>query len=238
MSAAAKKMMLFWVTLAVIGGTAFALAQVKTNRRLGNPGVKAEPVPGSPTMKISLPENVAGFTSSNVPTAQTVLDYLPKDTSYAQRQYSAPDGMWVQANMILMGADRTSIHRPDYCLPGQGWQITDRAQVRIPIAGPPGYELPVQRWTVHNTFTTPEGQQVPVSGLYVFWFVAENNKTDEYTTIQKSILYHLIRHGVLERWAYVSYFSLCPPGQEDATFGRMKKLIADSVPEFQLPPAK
>jgi hypothetical protein len=41
----------------------------------------------------------------------------------------------------------------------------------------------------------------------------------------------------LQRWAYVSYFSICEPGQEDAVFARMEKLIAASVPEFQPPPA-
>jgi hypothetical protein len=40
----------------------------------------------------------------------------------------------------------------------------------------------------------------------------------------------------LQRWAYVSYFSICTPGQEDAAFERMNKLIAASVPEYQLPP--
>ncbi len=238
MNASAKKSILFCLTLAVIGGTALALSHIKTSRRLGNPGVKATAIPGSMTMKISLPENAGGFTSSNISTSQGVLDFLPKDTSFAQRLYTAPDKMEVMANLILMGDDRTSIHRPDYCLPGQGWQIVDQASVKIPIAGTPGYELPVQKWTVHNSYTTPEGQKIPVSGLYVFWFVAENNETDDYTGIQKSILYHLIRHGVLERWAYASYFTLCAPGQEDATFARVKNLIADSVPEFQLPPAK
>jgi hypothetical protein len=238
MSASAKKIILFALTLAVIGGTAYAVAQIKTNRRLGQPGVKATPVPGSTTMHISFPEKIAGFTSSNMPTAQAVLDYLPKDTSFAQRLYTAPDGLEVMANMVLMGDDRTSIHRPDYCLPGQGWQIVGQTPEKIPVAGTPPYALPVQKWTVHNTLTTAEGQKVAVSGLYVFWFVAENNETDDYTAIQKSILYHLLRHGVLERWTYVSYFVLCPPGQEDAVFARVKNLIAASVPDFQRPPAK
>jgi hypothetical protein len=42
--------------------------------------------------------------------------------------------------------------------------------------------------------------------------------------------------GVLQRWAYVTYFAVCAPGEEDATFERMKKMIAASVPEFQLTP--
>ena len=238
MSAATKKIILFCATLALIGGTALALVQLKTNRRLGEPGVIATAIPGEPTMHISLPENVLDFTSTNLPTAQTVLDYLPKDTSYAQRQYTAPDGMWVMANLILMGADRTSIHRPDYCLPGQGWQITEKNSVKIPIGGHAPYELAVQEWVVKNTVTMPNGQPQVVSGIYTFWFVADNDETDDYPTIQKSILYHLLRHGVLQRWAYASYFTVCQPGAEAPTFARVKNLIAASVPEFQRPPAK
>ena len=40
--------------------------------------------------------------------------------------------------------------------------------------------------------------------------------------------------AMLQRWAYVSYFALCAPGDEDATFLRLSRLVAASVPEFQL----
>jgi len=40
----------------------------------------------------------------------------------------------------------------------------------------------------------------------------------------------------LQRWAYISCFAVCLPGQEEATFERLKKFIAASVPEFQLTP--
>jgi len=48
----------------------------------------------------------------------------------------------------------------------------------------------------------------------------------------------MFRTGVLQRWAYVSCFVVCAPGQEDATFERMKKFIAAGVPEFQTAPAQ
>ena len=114
----------------------------------------------------------------------------------------------------------------------------DRSEVKIPVARPHPYELPVQRWTIHNKITLPDGRQQEVSGFYVFWFTAEDKVTGDYTGIQKSIVYNLLRRGVLERWAYVSYFTLCPPGLEEATFARVKNLIAESIPEFQLPPKK
>ena len=46
----------------------------------------------------------------------------------------------------------------------------------------------------------------------------------------------LFRTGVLQRWAMISYFAVCAPGQEEATFERLKKFIAASAPEFQLVP--
>jgi len=180
---------------------------------------------------------VLDFNSTNLPEAQVVLDYLPKDTSYAQRRYLAADGAWAQVNVILMGADRTSIHRPDYCLPGQGWQIRDKTEVKLNIPGAPPYELPVMKWTVSNTFPAPDGSQQPVSGLYVFWFVTQGQTTDDFPTMLKSMLFNQLAHGVLQRWAYVSYFTACRPGQEDAAFARMKQLITASVPAFQLPPS-
>jgi len=41
----------------------------------------------------------------------------------------------------------------------------------------------------------------------------------------------------LQRWAMISYFTICAPGTEDATFERMKKFIVASAPEFQLVPS-
>jgi len=232
-----QKIFLFALTLMLIAGTAGALTWLKAHQRLGAPGLKAVPVPGSVMMRLELPARVLDFTSTNMPESQVVLDYLPKDTSFASRHYTAPDGAWAMANVILMGADRTSIHRADYCLPGQGWQIREKTEVRLAIGGAHPYELPVSKWMIGQPLTNPDGSRQNVSGLYVFWFVTENQTTDDFVTMLKSMLFHQLAHGVLQRWAYVSYFTVCLPGQEDATFARMKQLIAASVPEFQLPPA-
>jgi hypothetical protein len=237
MNPARQKFFLFAATLALMAGTAGALTWLQAHQQLGAPGIQATPMPGSVMMQLNLPARVLDFTSTNMPEAQVVLNYLPKDTSFASRHYTAPDGAWAMANLILMGADRTSIHRPDYCLPGQGWQICDKTEVKLNIAGAHPYELPVMKWIVSNTYPAPDGSQQRVSGLYVFWFVTKNQATDDFPTMLKSMLFHQLAHGVLQRWAYISYFTACQPGQEAATFARVKQLIAASVPEFQLPPA-
>ncbi len=231
-----QRIVVFIVVLALIGGSAWALVWLRANQKLGAPGIKATPVPGSIKMNFDLPAHVLDYTSERVPEDKTVLDTLPKDTSYAQRRYLATNGFWVSGNIILMGMDRTSIHKPEFCLPGQGWRIDEKATVDLPIEGRDPYQLRVAKWTITNFMENPDGQKQEVRGLYVFWFVAKNEATTNHKQRIWWLTRDLLTTGVLQRWAYVSYFTVCLPGQEDATFDRMKKLIIASVPEFQPPP--
>lgn len=222
--------------LVLMAGTAGALVWLKSNKRLGPPGVRATPQPGTDVMRIDLPERVLDYTSTNVPESDLVASYLPKDTSYAGRHYQAPDGFEVGATVIMMGTDRTSIHKADYCLAGSGMTPTVKEVAEIPIDGPHPYALRVAKWTINGTTELPNGSKVASHGLYVFWFVADSGSTPSYFNFKCTLMWDLLRTGVLGRWAYVSYQVACQPGQEDAAFERMSKLIAASVPEFQLPP--
>lgn len=221
-------------TLIVAG--AGVLSWLKANQRLGTPGLKATPIPGSVKMRVSLPERVLDYVSTKVPEDETVTNMLPKDTSFAQRLYKAPDGFEVSANVVLMGMDRTSIHKPEYCLPGQGWTIDRKSVVRIPIGDNPAYQLAVAKWFLHKSVRLRGGGQQEVGGLYVFWFVAHNEETPSHWQRVWWLARDLLRTGTLQRWAYISYFTVCAPGQQEAAFERVRKLIAASVPEFQLPP--
>jgi hypothetical protein len=231
-----QKWLVLVIVLGLIACTAGAITWLKANKRLGKPGIRAVPIPGSVVMNIALPERVLDFTSTNLPQDAIVLGWLPKDTSYAQRLYTGSDGIRVDANVILMGADRTSIHKADLCLPGQGWQIIDKAAPEIAIEGPQPYRMPVAKWTVSRLVRTQDGRQVEQHALYVFWFVADNEQTVDNDQRLWWLVRDLMRTGVLQRWAYISYFTGCAPGQEDAAFDRVSKLIAGSVPDFQLPP--
>jgi hypothetical protein len=232
-----QKWLLLVVALALMAGTAGALTWLRANQRLGQPGINAVALPGQVMMDIPLPASLPGFTSTNMPEPEVVLGYLPKDTSYAGRLYTATNGVQINNTVILMGTDRTSIHKPDYCLPGQGWTINAKTVTNITVAGPHPYPLPVAKWVVGNVYQTPDGEKHQVSGLYVFWFVADGQQTTDNYERMWWLGRDLLRKGVLQRWAYIAYFAMCPPGQEDATFDQMKALIAQAVPEFQPAPA-
>ncbi len=232
-----QKWILFAAALGVILAAAGVLNWVTTHQKLGRPGILAEPIPGSVQMKIDLPASVLDFTSTNLPEPEIVAGYLPPDSSYAERLYTAPDGFQVRGALVLMGADRTSIHKPDYCLPGQGWHIDSKHIATVNVGGAQPYELPVAKWIISTDWQRPDGQTVKCSGLYAFWFVADREQTPEFYGFLKQLARDLLFTGVLQRWTYVSYFCVCEPGQEDAAFARMEKFIAASVPGFQPPPA-
>ncbi|MDB6030395.1 MAG: hypothetical protein JWM16_733 [Verrucomicrobiales bacterium] len=213
----------------------------QNHQKLGLPGVKvvAQPVYGEKgevvgTNRVELPANVLNFQSEQMPVQKVVFDWLPKDTTYGQRRYKAPDGFWAQMNVVLMGTDRTSIHKPQYCLEGTGWHIEKSELSNLKVAEPLPYDLPIMKLTAKQVFADPETRQKTlVSGLYVYWFVSEDQLSADHDQRMLWAGLDMLRTGVLKRWAYVSCFSVCLPGQEDATYARMKDLIVASVPQFQ-----
>ena len=208
---------------------------LQSRQTLGRPGVLAEPLPNSPRWRIPLPETVAGLTSEEVPPAPEELSGLPTDTSFGKRLYKLADGAPLLLQVVLMGRDRTSLHQPQYCLTGQGFLIEHTEEVRVPIARPQPQEIPALKLTASKVFETPGGQRVPVRGLYVYWFVADGAVTAHRSQRLWWMARELLRTGTLQRWAYVSCFAQCQPGEEEQTFARVKAFLAEAVPEFQRP---
>lgn len=234
-----QKWILALVVLLLIGGTAGLLARMRSNQKLGLPGVKTGPLSDSKNLEVLLPERVLEYTSQVVTQEALVVNVLPKDTSYGQRFYTAPDDFVIQMNVVLMGSDRTSMHKPQFCLEGAGWRIDSGrpGQELVHMTRPVEYDLPVIKLFVTQTREN-QGREQTIRGVFLYWFVADNALSADpegYKRLWTSAR-QLFLNGELQRWAYVLCFSPCAPGEEAATLERMKRFVAASVPEFQLYP--
>jgi len=233
-----QKWIMVIVALGLMGGAAGLLTRLRATQKLGQPAVKTRSIPGIQRLQVQLPERVLDCTSEAVEADKATLGWLPQDTSFGQRVYRAPDGFETSVNVVLMGSDRTSIHKTEFCLEGQGWVIDRSAssQATVRMDRPYPYDLPMTKFVATKQVTV-HGQPVAARGIYVLWFVADN---DEYTAKPWQRMWwmarDLLRMGVLQRWASISYFAHCAPGEEAATFERVKKFIIASAPEFQLVP--
>ncbi len=232
-----RKLILFAAALLLMGSTAILLARFQNLYHLGQAGVKASPIAGSIRLRVELPEHVPGYESKWYDPAEAELGTLPPDTSFGKRVYRAEDGFETLLMVVLMGTDRTSLHKPQFCLEGQGCHVdgTGTLETTIHVARPCAYDLPVVRLITNNDKTEKDRSR----GVYVYWYVADGALSASVTGAQRMWLMArgLLTTGILQRWSYVSCFSQCGPGQEEATYQRMKQLIAAAVPEFQLTPA-
>jgi hypothetical protein len=238
-----RSVKILMTVLLLVGGASGFLTRWKTIQKLGQPGVKvvAEPIYDekgnrAATNSAFLPERVLDYSSEPVPITRLELDWLPKDTTYGRRHYRSPDGFEMLISVVLMGADRTSIHKPQYCLPGQGWNInsSESGITSARIERPQPYDLPVMKLVTTVYRDEPDGQKTVVRGIYVYWFVADGELTADHVQRMWWMARDLVYTGTLQRWAYVGCFATCLPGQEEPTFVRMKQFIAAAVPEFQL----
>lgn len=229
------------VVLALVGGVAALLGYWRHVQKLGLPGLKivAEPIHDPDgkvvgTHSVPLPRDVLNYESSPLPVTPLELGWLPADTTYGRRHYRAPDGFQIAVSVVVMGTDRTSIHKPQYCLAGQGWRIDRTERDTVRVTRPHAYDLPVLKLTCTGTQKTAAGQEVPARGIYTYWFVADGRLTADHLQRMWWMAEELMRNGTLQRWAYVTCFAVCPPGQEDAAYARVKEFIAASVPKFQI----
>ena len=137
-----QKCILALVVLLLIGGAVGVLAHLRANQELGKPGVKTVALPDSPNLEVVLPAKVLDYSSEKREEDDVVVKNLPPDTSFGSRIYTNASGFQTLVNVVLMGSDRTSIHKPQYCLTGAGFNIDDQAsgEETIRIEKPKPYD--------------------------------------------------------------------------------------------------
>jgi exosortase len=158
---------------------------------------------------------------------------LPPDTGYSTKLYFNLDdpSKHVLLSIVLSGRDRTSIHRPELCLVGQGWTIDGSSLHRFSYAGRPGagFESTVLR--VHREISGPKGR-IAVPELVVYWFVGDGRVIPSQGGRILLDAINRVFHGRAARWAYVLLQTGADDGQ-DAGLSRIQDILNDALPSFQ-----
>ena len=234
------------VVLFFVAACAFGISRYAGRFTLEEPGLLLSDRPLynehdelAATNSVHLPVTLPGFTSEVSPVTTEELEWLPEDTTYGRRVYKNVDGFQTSISVVLMGTDRTSIHKPEYCLYGQGFVIDSKEEITVPMSRPHAYDLPVMKLAISRTFEDEAGNETKIHGYYLYWFASKDRLTANHNERMWWMAQGLMQSGTLQRWGYVTYLGLCYPGEEEMLLERMKAFIAESVPEFQtvsLPP--
>ncbi|MBL9209123.1 MAG: exosortase [Opitutaceae bacterium] len=161
-------------------------------------------------------------------------EILPPDTGYSRRLYVnlADRSRDVFLSIVLSGRDRTSIHRPELCLVGQGWSIegATRHAFRHPNGGAAGgFDATLLR--VRRERPSAQGRVV-VPQLVAYWFVSGDTVTASHWGRFGLDAWNRVARARVDRWAYVLMQTDVVDG-EPAALARMQAVLDGTLPAFQ-----
>jgi hypothetical protein len=194
-------------------------------------------------VSLDLPDQIAGLEGSEpLPVSQAEHEILPPDTEFAGRSYGGlgvPDRDFLDrilCKIVLSGREKRSIHRPERCLPGQGWSVIGSQIVDVPLKS--GHPLKVTALLLTRPVQGSDGKPRQLKFCYLYWYVGREVSTP-YSFVRVMLTnWDLIVHRRNQRWAYVIVAgyptdNLVAGGRtEDQTLDELKRFIALAVPTF------
>jgi EpsI family protein len=164
---------------------------------------------------------------------------LAPDTQFSRMIYEDGLGDQVLVSIVLSGHDLdNSIHRPERCLPAQGWTIVDSKSLNLPVPEAPGGVLPVTRLHNMQERGTTKGRAVTIYNLDYYWFVGYSDITASHFEREYIDMKDRLFHGYNQRWAFVTVAAtitknLAPGGRDEAqTDAMIQQLIAKVYPQI------
>ena len=185
----------------------------------------------------SLPTFVGEWYGADQPVSQGEKDSLGPDTQFVRKLYTSARGDQIYVSIVFSGPDMsTSIHRPERCLPAQGWTIADTRVTEIPI----GSQI-LKATRLHNvrTFRNANSEPMNVYSLNYYWFVGHDGRTPSHYERTWIDIRDRVLKGENQQWAYVTVIStimkgLQPLGKsEEETDEMLKRFVGELVPQLQ-----
>lgn len=187
---------------------------------------------------MDLPTLVGEYWGTSEPVSPSELALLPADTEFEKKIYQDLSGNSLTAQVVLSGGEKRSIHRPEVCLPGQGWSIQSGEVVPITLAN--GRTLDVMKLTLNREIETAPGERKNLKSYFLYWFVGKDATTPYHWVRLAKTNWDMVTKKLQHRWAYVIVSAPVledfKPGAktDQQTLDMLKDFIRQSVPKFQL----
>jgi hypothetical protein len=196
---------------------------------------------------MQLPTRLAGYASEAEAPEPIEKKLLPADTEFAKANYFTPTSDSskrdvAHCTIVLSGAERKSIHRPEVCLQGQGWTLVDSRTLSVDIGN--GRTLAVKDLDIKKIITLNDGTKKPLRAHYIYWFVGADVTTPSHAERIWLTLWDNITRNINHRWAYPSMMALVTenftpeeigqrPRTNEQTVEMLLNFIKELAPKFQ-----
>ena len=178
---------------------------------------------------LELPAGLGLWYGDEMDVTQRERDVLGPETQFARRRYDNALGTRIDVSVVLSGEDmNTSIHRPERCLPAQGFSIVQANRRTLQLGA---QTLTVTR--LHTTHPIPKTDEHPAyteHSLYYYWFIGSTETTPSHTTREIIDIRDRIFKGTVQRWAYITLRS--PITKNVEKFGHSEQELDKTIAQF------
>lgn len=198
------------------------------------------PPPPAPGVASELPDFIGGWYGRDAAVSPREIEALGKETRFARKQYTNALGDAIYVSIVFSGEDMSaSIHRPERCLPAQGYTMMDTRRLRLPVGEK---RLTVTR--LHNLRPLYDAEKKPVFtragkqfneySLVYYWFAGSSETTADHTARYFMDARDRILKGTSQSWAYITVMGRIT--QNMNKFGRTEaqtdKILQDFILEL------
>lgn len=179
-----------------------------------------------------LPMVAGGFVGETEAASERERELLPADTLIVKRAYRTPGRPveqrdLVHATLVIAGNDSRSIHRPEVCLDGQGWTITDSRVREVKLLS--GEVVRVRDLSIQRETLLGDGTKLPLRAHYIYWFVGADLSTPSNLERQLISLRDSVLRNVNHRWAYPSVMARVTDNLSSQQSGERRRDDAETV---------
>ncbi|MCL1920115.1 MAG: exosortase-associated EpsI family protein [Kiritimatiellaeota bacterium] len=126
---------------------------------------------------------------------------LPADTTILKRTYRSAGGESYAVSVVISGRNRSSIHRPELCLPAQGFVMLGTATRPLRIVG--GHPREARVISAQRSASTQQFS-------HVYWFVSREHETTSHAGRILTDMWDRSIRNRINRWAMVAIYASTP----------------------------
>ena len=123
---------------------------------------------------------------------------LPEDTQMAKKNFLSGDGREIRVSIVLSGYEQKSIHRPQQCLPAQGFSIDKTNIESVKIT--PDNNLKVTMLELR----LPDGLGSYSKFYYAYWFIGPTIETASHLERLLLMSKDRVFKNAASQWAYIA----------------------------------
>ena len=187
-----------------------------------------------------LPTYIGDWIGEEAEVTAREREALAKDTQFARKTYTNLAGDRIYVSLVMSGDDMTnSIHRPERCLPAQGWNLQQSEKRELKVGS--GKQLEFTRLRNGRSVERRDHTRGTLQNLTYYCFIGSNDMTASHLERTGLDLRDRVLYGYNQRWAYVTIAGIVTKGwvtperTEEETTAVLENFIRDLAPHLQRP---